>query len=322
LPSPLPMPMLSSPSPLLCTTFCLLIVATSCGQSHRYQKWCCCCHHGHYIDDSIIVVVMAARNNRSSLLASTNRAHPAPPPCRQQQRLQSDNSHSPPCPLSIRLIVVSSRARSLATCLSNHRHCCCATLVAPLPHVCRPLRFANSLSWRLHLLSCYCAPLVQFVVMLPLHTSPFVGCCVGLHHIIWRLGLPSPSYHASTSHCAPLVWLVVPSCCLAPRPLSPSCRASARCVGLSACHRLLLGHPAPLVQLVVVLPSALASLPLSSRPSFLVGCCVTSPRTLASISLSLRFPLTLGCHSALLGTPASLPLSSCLHLSSCPSCLC
>jgi hypothetical protein len=73
----------------------------------------------------------------------------------------------PPCPLSIRLIAVSSGARLLATCLYYCQHCCCATVVALLPLVCRPLRFAESLSRRLHLLSRYCAPLVQLVVMLP-----------------------------------------------------------------------------------------------------------------------------------------------------------
>jgi hypothetical protein len=54
-----------------------------------------------------------------------------------------------------------------------------------------------------------------------LHASPFVGCQVASRHIVWHLGLPS-----SASRCAPLVWLVVVLCCLAPRPLSPSyCRA-------------------------------------------------------------------------------------------------
>jgi hypothetical protein len=54
----------------------------------------------------------------------------------------------------------------------------------------------------------------------PLFT-PLHLLVVALHHIFWLLGLPSPSHHASASCCAPLVWLVVASCCIAPRPLSP-----------------------------------------------------------------------------------------------------
>jgi hypothetical protein len=73
----------------------------------------------------------------------------------------------PPCPLSIRLIAVLNGARLLETCLSDHCRCCCATLVPPPPLVCCPHCFANSLSRRLHLLSRYCVPLVQLIVVLP-----------------------------------------------------------------------------------------------------------------------------------------------------------
>jgi hypothetical protein len=132
---------------------------------------------------------------------------------------------------------MSSGVRSLATCLQDHRCCRCSTLVAPSPLVCRPLRFAKPLSRRLHLLSRYCAPLVHLVVMLPgglpppLSQRPSLSSCLSIcwlsrrvasRHIVWRLVLPSPSHHASASRSAPLVWLVVALCCLAPRPLSPS----------------------------------------------------------------------------------------------------
>ncbi len=73
----------------------------------------------------------------------------------------------PPCPLSVRLIDVSSGARLLATRLKYCRPCCCATVVVPPPLVCCPLCFAKSLSRRLYLLLHYCAPLVQLVVVLP-----------------------------------------------------------------------------------------------------------------------------------------------------------
>jgi hypothetical protein len=144
----------------------------------------------------------------------------------------------PPCPLSITLIVVSSRARLLATPLSDHHRCRCATLVAPPPLVCRPLRFAASLSRRLHLLSRYCAPLVQLVVVLP-------G------------GLPPPlRRRLPLSSLLSIRWLSfrVASHCLVPWPPLP----------LSSCLCLLLG-PSRLVGCRVVLPGAPASIPLSSR---------------------------------------------------------
>jgi hypothetical protein len=140
----------------------------------------------------------------------------------------------PPCPLSIMLIAALSRARLLETCLSDHRHCRCTTLVPPPPLVCRPLCFADSLSRRLHLLLRYCAPFVQLIVMLPGGFPPPLSQCLHLSSclpICWLSRCvasrclvpwpPPPFHHASASRCAPLVWLVVASCCMAPRPLSP-----------------------------------------------------------------------------------------------------
>jgi hypothetical protein len=144
----------------------------------------------------------------------------------------------PPCPLSIRLIAALSGARSLATRLSDRRRCRCATLVAPPPLVCRPLRFADSLSRRLHIFSRYCAPLVQLVVVLP-------G------------GLPPPlSRRLRLSSRLPIRWLSrrVASRCLAPwpsLPLSSRLRLSLRPSRSAGCR--------------VVLPEAPASLLLSSR---------------------------------------------------------
>jgi hypothetical protein len=128
----------------------------------------------------------------------------------------------PPCPLSIRLIAVLSGARLLETHLSDHPCCPCTTLVPPPPLVCCPLCFADFLSRRLQLLSRYCAPLVQLIVLLPgcplpplgrhlclSSCLPYIGCCVALRHVVWCLGLPSPFHHDSASCCAPLVWLVV-----------------------------------------------------------------------------------------------------------------
>jgi hypothetical protein len=106
----------------------------------------------------------------------------------------------PLCPLSIRLIAVLSRARLLETCLSDHCRCHCATLVPPPPLVCHSLCFAESISRRLHLLSRYCTPLVQLIVVLP-------G------------GLPPPlSWRLSLSSRLPICWLSrrVASRCLVP----------------------------------------------------------------------------------------------------------
>jgi hypothetical protein len=59
----------------------------------------------------------------------------------------------------------------------------------PPPLVCRPLCFAESLNRRLHLLLCYCAPLVQLVVVFP-------G------------GLPQPlSWHPHLSSLLFICWL-------------------------------------------------------------------------------------------------------------------
>ncbi len=106
----------------------------------------------------------------------------------------------PPCSLSIRLIAVLSWARLLEIRLSDHHHCCCATLVPPPPLVCHPLCFAEYLSWQLHLLSCYCAPLVQLIVVLPGGLPPPLSRCLRL------------------SSCLPIHWLScrVASCCLVP----------------------------------------------------------------------------------------------------------
>ena len=138
-------------------------------------------------------------------------------------------------PYKLLIVVLSDRGDSLIGSSSLS----CATLVAPSPLVCRPLHFAESLIRRLHLLSRYCAPLVQLVVVLPGGLPPplsrrprlssrlsirWLSRRVASHHIVWRLGRPFPFHHASASRCAPLVRLVVASCCLAPRPLSPSYR--------------------------------------------------------------------------------------------------
>jgi hypothetical protein len=86
----------------------------------------------------------------------------------------------PPCPLSIRLIAVLSGARLLEICLLDHRCYRCATLVPPPPLVCRPLCFADSLSQCLHLLLCYCTPLVQLIVVLPGGLPPLLSRCLHL----------------------------------------------------------------------------------------------------------------------------------------------
>jgi hypothetical protein len=70
--------------------------------------------------------------------------------------------------------------------------------------------------------------------------SSLLSICwvVASRHIFWLLGLPFPSHHASASRCAPLVWLVVASCCMAPGLL---CRR----------HLVLAGwHPATLCGVV------------------------------------------------------------------------
>jgi hypothetical protein len=139
----------------------------------------------------------------------------------------------PPCPLSMRLISVLSRARLLETCLSDHCRCCCATLIPPPPLVCRPFCFADSLNKHLHLLSCYCAQIVQLIVMMPGGLPPPLS---------WRLRLSSR---------LPIRWLshLAASCCLVPWPSTP----------LSSHLRLLL-CPSRLVGGRVVLPGAPAYL--------------------------------------------------------------
>ncbi len=180
------------------------------------------------IHDGVVVVVTATTLTISSSLSRWQRAttevllFPQPTEhvahhrrCRQPQRPQSGNGRSS-LPLLHKADVVSSGARSLATRLSDHRRCRCATLVAPPPLVCRPLRFADSLSRRLHLLSRYCAPLVQLVVVLP----------VGLPLPLSRR-LP-PSSRLSIRGLSRRV----ASHCLAPWPPLP----------LSSCLRLSLRH--------------------------------------------------------------------------------
>jgi hypothetical protein len=139
----------------------------------------------------------------------------------------------PPCPLSIRLIAVLSGARLLETRLLNHCCCCCATLVPSPPLVCHPLCFADSLSRRLHLVSRYCTPLVQLIVVLP-------G------------GLPPPlSQRLRLSSCLPIHWLLrcVASRCLVPwpsPPLSSHLRLLLRPSCLVGGHVMLHGAPASL----------------------------------------------------------------------------
>jgi hypothetical protein len=117
----------------------------------------------------------------------------------------------------------------------QQRVLCCATLVMPPPLFCRPLCLANSLSQHLHLLFCYCAPLVWLVVVLP-------G------------GLPPPlSRRLHLSSCLSICWL---SCCTVTH-----CQAPWPFLPLSSCLRLSL-HPSHLVGCHVVLPDAPASLPL------------------------------------------------------------
>jgi hypothetical protein len=178
----------------------------------------------------------------------------------------------PPCPLSIRLIAVLSGARLLETRLSNHCRWCCATLVLLPPLVCRPLCFADSLSRRLHLLSCYCAPLVQLIVVLP-------G------------GLPPPlSRRLCLSSRLPICWLsrCVASHCLVPWP-SPL---------LSSCLRLSL-RPSCLVGGCVVyvawrpgLSLCPAHWPLITQPPLVAPLCPHADATF------LLIPPPLTCHLA------------------------
>jgi hypothetical protein len=156
--------------------------------------------------------------------------------------------------VSIRLIAVLSGARLLETRLSDHRRCRCATLVPPPPLVCRPLCFADSLSRRLHLLSQYCAPLVQLIVVVPgglhlsagasasLHASPFVGWRVALRHVVWCLGLPPPL-------SSRLRLSLHPSRSVGGRVVLPGAQASlsARRVGVSSRSRLSSSRRAPLL---------------------------------------------------------------------------
>jgi hypothetical protein len=119
----------------------------------------------------------------------------------------------------------------------QQRILCCATLVTPPPLVCRPLCFADSLSRCLHLLWCYCALLVQLVVVLPGGLSPPLSRRLRLSSrltICWLL-------HCIVLHC--------------PAPWPP--------LSLSSHLRLLL-HPSHTVGCCVVLPGTLASLPLLS----------------------------------------------------------
>jgi hypothetical protein len=179
----------------------------------------------------------------------------------------------PPCPLSIRLIAVLSEARLLETCLSDHRCCCCATLVPLPPLVCCPLCFADSLSQCLHLLSRYCTPLVQLIVVLP-------G------------GLPPPlSRRLHLFSCFPICWFLcrVASHCLVPWPPPP----------LSSCLRLSL-HPSCLVGGPIVLPGAPAALSVrhigfsSMHPPLVAPLCPPADATF------LLSPPPLTCHLALL----------------------
>jgi hypothetical protein len=154
----------------------------------------------------------------------------------------------PPCPLSIRLIAVLSGARLLETHLLDHHCCRCTTLVPLPPLVCHPLCFADFLSWHLNLLSCYCAPLVQLIVVLP----------GGL--------LPPLSQRLRLSSRLPICWLSrrVASHCLVLWPSPP----------LSSRLRLLL-RPSYLVGGCIMLPGAPASLStrrigLSSRSPLLL----------------------------------------------------
>jgi hypothetical protein len=188
----------------------------------------------YYNDESIVVVTMAACANKfsSSLNQwSTSRTTVAA----ANHNGCNQASAVPPCPLSIRLIAMSSGARLLATRLQDCPCCCCATLVAPPPLVCRPLRFAKSLSRRLHLLLPYCAPLVQLVVLLPGGLPPPLSRC--------------PCLSSRLSLC----WLSrrVASHCLAPWPSL-----------LLSSHLRLLSRPSCSVGCRVVLPGAPASLHL------------------------------------------------------------
>ncbi len=148
-----------------------------------------------------------------------------------------------------------SGARLLETCLLNHCCCSCATLILLPPFVCRPLCFSNSLSWRLHLLSRYCTPLVQLIDLLPgglppplrrrLRLSSRLPICLLLRCVASRCLVPWPSPPFSSHLCLSLR----PSCLIGGCIVLPGAPASlsARSVGLSSCSRLLLRRHAPLL---------------------------------------------------------------------------
>ncbi len=189
----------------------------------------------YYIDESIVVVTMAVCADGVLLFPQLTEHVAHHRCCRQPQRLQSGigrssmpSQHKADCyvergqivgDLLIGLSSLSLRhsRRTVASCMPPSPVCRIPQPVPP-PSVallrptcsvgCRVARWPPSASQP--------APPPLFT---PLHLL-----VVALRHIVWRLGLPSPSHHASTSCCVPLVRLVVPSCCLAPRPLSSSYR--------------------------------------------------------------------------------------------------
>jgi hypothetical protein len=124
--------------------------------------------------------------------------------CCQLQRLQSGNGCSS-LPSQHKADCCVEQGQIVGDSLIGSSLLSCATLVPPPPLVCRPLCFANSLSRRLHLLSRYCTPLVQLIVLLP-------G------------GLPPPlSRRLCLSSCLPICWLLhrVASRCLVHWPSPP-----------------------------------------------------------------------------------------------------
>jgi hypothetical protein len=186
----------------------------------------------YYIDESIVVVMMAACADGVLLFPQPTEHVAHNRCCRQPQRPQSGigrsslpSQHKADCCVKRGqivgdLLIVSS--------LLPLRHCyCAAASCLPSSPLCQipqlvPPPFVTLLCPTCSV-GCRVSqwpPSASQLAPPPLFT-PLHSLVVALRLIFWLLGLPSPSHHASTSHCAPLVRLVVPLCCMVPRLLSP-----------------------------------------------------------------------------------------------------
>jgi hypothetical protein len=232
----------------------------------------------YYIDKSIIVVTMAACADGVLLFPQPTEHVAHNHCCRQPQQPQSGigcsslpSQHKADCCVKQGQIV--GDLLIVSSLLLLH-HCCCAAASclpsSPLCRIPQPapppfialLRPTCSVGCRVARWPPSASQSVPLPLFTPLHLLVVVS-----RHIFWLLGLPSPSHHASASRCAPLVWLVVASCCMAPRPLSPP-------IAMLEMLLLLSSTSSPSVAAAASSPSPSPS-PLLSPPSLLLPSSLT-----------------------------------------------